>query len=35
MNHEFLKKEFANPIFLQYYQNFLDQLDDQFETENL
>jgi hypothetical protein len=30
MNNEFLKKEFANKVFLHFYQEFLEQVEDQF-----
>jgi len=31
MNNEFLKKEFSNKVFLHFYQEFLEQTDDQFD----
>lgn len=34
MNIMFLRREFSNPLFVEFYKEFLGSLDSQFETEN-
>ena len=34
MNSEFLKVEFSNKVFVTYYMEFFEKLEDQFESEN-